>query len=271
MLECAFVYAQTDWLAPAPPVSQKVSTGITDEINSGNDAAIADAESQIRVLFTKGNMPFALWRTWLPTLMNYHRYQDVADLSIEAAVAHPVIETIVPVLEFRVNALLALGKTNEGLAAAKSYYNVCALKDTGAATDLIAKCLKDTDQVIRFRAEQEAASSAAANGTGNAPVTSFLKSVIVDQQPYAAALEARKSHHLSTGYANLLLAADRPADAEAIFRQMFKSASTAGDLGVYIEGIARSLRAEDGNVARADAWLLALRRGASSPAALPAN
>ncbi len=270
-LDCAFAHGQSDWLAPVPPVSQATSTGIADELNSGREAARADAERQIRVLFSKGNMPFALWRTWLPMLVNSGHFQDVADLSIEAAVAHPVVETIVPVLEFRVKALLALNKNADALQAAKSYYNVCALKDTGTALDLVCICLTTKDQVLSFRAEQAAASSAAANSGSNAPASSFLNSVKVDQQPYQKALEERSSHRLSTGYANLLLAADHPHDAEMIYCELFKSASTSADLTVAIEGIARSLRAEDGNVARADAWLLALQRGNSPSTTQPAN
>jgi len=265
IIDCVGAYAQSDLPAPAPAAAAPVGTDIASELNSGQDAAIADAERQIRENFASGTTPYALWRNWLPSLMNTHHYQQAADLSIEIAVQRPAVETIVPLLEFRVKALLALNRDKEALGAAKSYYNVCALKDTGAALDLIEKCLKDKDEVFRFRAEQATASRAAANGAGNAPTNSFLKSVHVDPQPYAKAFETWKEHPQSVEYANLLLAADRPAEAEAIFRELFKSAPAAG-LPVCIEGIARSLRAEDGNVARADAWLLALQNSASSPA-----
>ena len=92
----------------------------------------------------------------------------------------------------------------------------------------------------------------------------MLKSVKVDPQPFAEAIRKRENASSKfadrLGYGNLLLAADRSSDAEALFRQLYQSASTQQDLAAATEGLAGSLRAEDGNLARANAWLLSLQQ-----------
>jgi hypothetical protein len=60
------------------------------------------------------------------------------------------------------------------------------------------------------------------------------------------------------------LIADKSAEAEALFRELYQSAGTQQDLATATEGLARSLRAEDGTLARANAWLLSLQQ-ASAP------
>jgi len=264
----ASALAQADDPVLVPRATDSAVAAVTSEINAGDDASVAQAEKQIRFWFVKETVPMPFWRTWLPALMNYRRYQEAADLSIGAVMQRPGIEAIAPLLEFRAKALMALYKPREALAAAKSYYNVCALKDTGNALDLIEQCLKpdNNDAVIRFRAEQEAAASAAASG-GRLPQSSFLKSVHIDPAPYDQAIKDWSQMPDRPAYANLLLAADRAMEAEAVFRELYKSATDQQTLTVAIDGITRSLRAEDGNVARADVWLMALQRGTASSAA----
>ena len=235
---------------------------IKSEIGSGDPAQVAHAVGQIQYWIHNRHVVIDTWRQWLPALMNTRHYQEAADVSLAAAAGRPGIDGIEPLLEFRVKALLALNQPEAALSAAKSYYNVCQLKSTGNAVTLVASCLaaahpEDTGIAARFRYQQAMASAAAYGTTRPSVQVSMLQSVHVDGQPYHDAILNIVD---SVGKANLLLAADRPTEAEAIFRKIYLSAQTQAELSTGIDGIARSLRAEDGNVGRADSWLLALQQ-----------
>lgn len=257
----AYGQAATPMLAPRATNAAIALT--TSQINSSDSDSIPQGEKQIKLWISKGIVPTNLWRTWLPMLMMYQRYQDVADLSQLAVVERPTTDVVSTLLVFRVKALIAMHKTAEALAAAKSFFNACALKDTGNALDLIEQCFGGTQSAIQFRAEQQLASSTDASSS-EAPVdASFVKSISIDPQPYDKAV-ASWSRKDRASYANVLLVAGRCAEAEAVFRDLFQNATSQAQLTVAIEGIARSLRAEDGNVKRADAWILALQGSTES-------
>ena len=57
---------------------------------------------------------------------------------------------------------------------------------------------------------------------------------------------------------NLYLLADQPKKAEEVFRRIYEMADQ-GNLSGAIEGIARAYRAQDGNIARANAFIVAER------------
>jgi hypothetical protein len=254
---------------PAGWPNDSAIAAVMNDLNKGDEASVQQAIEQMQYWVQKRNVtPMPLWRQWLPTLMNYHRYQAVVDLTVPAIAARPGIAAIEPLLEFRVRALLALHKPKQALAAAKSYYNVCALKDTSTALDLIAQCL-DADHssagqqaALRFRGGQLMAADAGA-GTGAAPASPILKSITVEPHLFDAAIQAQSvggSFADRVGYGNLLLAAGQCDKAEREFRDLYRDASTQSELTQATEGIARSLRAEDGTTARATAWLLTLRQ-----------
>jgi predicted negative regulator of RcsB-dependent stress response len=96
----------------------------------------------------------------------------------------------------------------------------------------------------------------------------MLAAVVVDTKPWDDALKTwaakQKSFVNRICYGNVLLAADKGADAEKVFREQYQLAANQADLTTAIEGIAKSLRAEDGNVGRANAWLMSLQK-ASTP------
>jgi len=240
---------------------------IETAIGTGNPAKIARTVQDIQSRIDTGSISYDLWRIWLPALMNTNHFSEVADLSLSASLARPGIEAIEPCMEFRAKALLAMGKANEALSAAKSYYNVCQLKNTGNALTLVSTCLSAThpdnpSQGQEFRYQQVMASASAYGTTQPSAEVSILKSIMIDPAPYETQINAysrRLEFAEGIAYGNLLLAADRTSEAESAFRKLFKSADSQARLTQAIDGIARSLRAEDGNVARANAWLLSLQ------------
>jgi hypothetical protein len=265
---CRFALA-----APAPTQSDidKVNTGIKSSDKGPQDAAIA----QIKDLIASAHPVRNLWVDWIPGLMKDGRNDDAAELALLGSCERPDLNAIVPMMELRVNALLASGKNDDALAAAKSYYNVCDMKLTGKAVDMLALCLArthpdDLEIARRFRNEQAAssaspqASASAATTTPTTQTSPMLKAIVIDQRIWDDSIKtwAAKTSPVSAraGYGDLLLAADRGADAEKAYREMYQLAATQADLTTAIEGIARSLRAEDGNVGRANAWLVSLQK-----------
>jgi len=173
-----------------------------------------------------------------------------------------------------------MDKPSDALEAAKSYYNVCSYKKTPYAIQLVALCLvkfrpDDADIGRRFRLEQTVGEAPTSSPTDESalpattePGNSILKSIAIDEDVYDAAIKDWSSRSVEfsdrVSYANVLLAADHCQDAEKVFRELYHLASTQKELNTAIEGIARSLRAEDGNVARANAWLLSLQQSSGN-------
>jgi hypothetical protein len=229
-----------------------------------------------------------LWRKWLPALVQAGKHQEVADLALLGVLGRPGADAMAPLLEFRANALLALRTPGgqDALAAAKSYYNACDLKLTAKAVDLVALAIarahpEDLEAARRFKAEQAAAAAGGGSSGQNAVAGgqtgegggSILGGVVIDAGPYAAALAkwaGKTKFNDRASYANLLLAADKGKEAEAAYRELFQLAATQDELAVAAEGIAKALRAQDGNVGRANAWLVAFQRHAATQPALPA-
>jgi hypothetical protein len=98
-----------------------------------------------------------------------------------------------------------------------------------------------------------------------------VKSIKADPTPFEARVKDSEKHVASypqlTRRGNLLLFVDRPAEARDAFERALKLANEA-QRAAAIENVARAIRAEDGAVGRANAYILSLR-GDAAPAAAP--
>lgn len=229
---------------------------ILHEIKSDDPSRISFAVQRIHVWIDNGLNSADLCDYWLPALMKAQRYQDVADCGLLAVLNADDIRMAENCMKFRAQALMQLNKPQLALVAAKSYYNVCRTKDLQDAIDLVATCFNkcypnNSDIADRFRAAQAV--------TGIATSPSLLEAVVVNDSLFEDAIEQRRvepqdvNHFIN--YGNLLLIADRCSEAEKIFREQFRRAETKQQLASATEAIARCLKAEDGNPARANQWL----------------
>jgi hypothetical protein len=265
------------WAGKGPWVpypSQAEVDAVTAEITAGS---IGPALEKIHAWVDGDEVPWALWHDWLPMLMDGGRNQDAADLALEAVVTRPDTEYVAHLMECRTKALINLEKPQEALQAAKGYYNVCSLANTSDAISLVGICLakahpEDLEIVRRFKKQQAAASQMQNDGdsaTASPPPGngSMLKSVKIDSAVYEDGLKewaTKTDFDQRVNYANLLLISDRCADAEQIFRELYQTADSDQNLQVAMDGIARTLRAEDGDVARTNAWLISLQQQAAN-------
>jgi tetratricopeptide (TPR) repeat protein len=268
-------WAATTASQPTDPIAQQIDSKDATQIQQ----AVANISGKLHALSADDRkaavMGLARQGHWLAGLMKAGRYDEVARLSLEATVTLPWNVSVVEYLQtYRVRALLKMGKPQEALAAAKGLFNVCRMKSTASVLELHVDCLKaaypsDAAIIDRFRSEQTAGSVLPA-GRDPAQITSqppavgsqssVLAGIKVDGSAYEAAIQqyAGEDYGGLVSRGNLLLLADRPKEARAAFEKAYALASDK-DLATATESIARCMRAEDGTIGRANAWLLSLR------------
>jgi hypothetical protein len=204
---------------------------------------------------------------WLHTLIGLGRLDEVEDLAVAVINARPTdLKLIEACQQARIRAKLLAKKPGEGLVLAKSLYNVCAMPDTSRAIDLISECLYDlsTDgdaagDVKRFKLEQIHGAAATQPSAGE---TNTLSQIQIDPKPYSVGLEHAElvdnGWDASMGRGNLLLLGGQVKEATKEFQKAYSLASD-NNLAAATEAVARCMRAEDGTVGRANAWILSLR------------
>ena len=208
---------------------------------------------------------------WLKSLLSQKRLDKVEELALAAIVAQPTsLSLIEKCQEFRIRATLVSGKPKEALALAKGLYNVCSMPSTSHAIDLISECIYDLNKdgnpveaVKKYKLQQirGAWPPTAAQKTAE-PETSMVAEIQVDDKAYRDAIVACDLNAdgftglLAKG--NLLLLAGQSKEAKKVLEKAYSLAPDKS-LAVATDAFARAMRAEDGTVGRANAWILSLR------------
>lgn len=170
----------------------------------------------------------------------------------------------------RVRALLAQGRPQEALRAAKALFNVCTMHFVVDALPLLTDALTaahpdDPSLVPRFRLqvlanaqEVPAERDRLRAKYGN---NSVIETLAADPEPYVKAireLETKSDYRSVFSEANLQLLSGHIAKAAELLDRAYKLASPA-EITVATEGLARKLKAEDGAVGRANQFVGAIR------------
>ena len=284
---CGSVFAQTTKPLNA---AQQAIKDLTDKIASTDPAVRAAAVEELRQQIKHpANIVGPLGQQYLPALLKAGLNQEAADFAMQAILSGPSEPGTLEILhKHRIRALLALNKPDEALAEAKSLFNVCRMKTTGDALRLCAQCLQaahpdDKSLSERFKLQQVAGSTCSPQAGATQPSTqptsaqpNLLKAIKINPEPYLAAAEApvllqnqTEDAHLNfarlTSRGNLLLEADKIAEAKQCFEAAYPQAGPA-DQPQAAESLARVMKAEDGTVGRANAYVMSLR-----PATQPAQ
>lgn len=175
-------------------------------------------------------------------------------------------------LRTRMDALQDQGKTDEALAEGKRLYNVVPMEETADAVLRIARLLKDSgpngeSRLDQFKQEQMAGVEPPASlgdltkPRGTDHQASVLGKIVLPDAGYARAAEeihSRNNFRLLTSKGNLLLLAGEPEKAMQAFEDAYE---IAGDKDVQMasENIARGLRALDGTIGRANAFVKSIQ------------
>jgi hypothetical protein len=265
---------------PKDVVSDRLRSQDEKEYTTGLTAAIQMAATH------KMDSHFAAsMNEWANTLMTRQNYDDLDRLVVAGMIGRANdVQFIERFQTFRVRIKLAQNKTGEALAAAKALYDVASMSGTDDAIDTVCECLiafypKEAEIRVRnFRLQQVQGSSHAATRESvsdsvaqmNTRVTpsKLLPDIQVDRKPFENSIVQQdmvgKGIDRLVAKGNLYLLCDEPLLAEQSFRTAY-NLRTDGDTQVAIEGIARSMRAEDGCVQRANAWVQSLQASASNP------
>ncbi|HSI14600.1 MAG TPA: hypothetical protein VK961_21290 [Chthoniobacter sp.] len=201
---------------------------------------------------------------WVRSLIKVRRYEDAESLALAGILRKPDGMWVAAFQKARSQALLAAGKHDAALSAAKAYYNVCQMKDTAAAIDQIGLCLinaRPTEKGLatKFKTQQVNAATTQPSGQPAAPIEdNVLKSVTIDPKPYEQAIQAITISQFGdlVGKGNLLLLADRAKEAKDAFETAMELAQKPKDTATAIEGVARAIRAETGSIGAANAYII---------------
>jgi tetratricopeptide (TPR) repeat protein len=207
---------------------------------------------------------------WMQPLMDVHRFSNVAAMSQQIIEAIPWdTKAIMKVQAYRARALLYQGAWDRALFNAKGMFNIATLDKHDDAINLMDECLKDArlakdpEIIQRFNAEQvTGALPPTTQPAGAAPASkpaTVLQSITCGDQ-YRAMLRRAVEHVQGTDYkafagcGNLYLLADQPVEAKKYFERAYQIAPPEA-LAEATENLARVMKAEDGGIGRANAWL----------------
>lgn len=252
---------------------------IIADLQSGDDARVASALAGIQAYITRHGGVRAEVPT-LQILIDAKRYSDLNTIALAQIMkAADYTPGVAAMEKLRAQAFLAGGDSASALSTAKAYYNVCALKDTADAIDVVSLALaaahpEDSAIVERFKDQQVAwataapASQPAAEATDkNSPDaalgTPILAGIPLDGKPFDSAIAgitfSQYKQYVAKG--NLLLISGRAAEAHEIFKKASVIAPSA-KAGEACENVARAIRAESGCVAPANAYVLSMQPSA---------
>ncbi len=275
---------------PAQPSPAEV---IKTQLGSGDTAAVEQGLAGVRAAFAKdaGRARGDFLGQWAPILMRTERYAEVEQFAWQALLVSANDTGVVEQLEkLRVQALLAADKTAEAQAEARALYNVASMKGTAEAIRLVAQTLKsDPTRQRKFKDEQLAGevvvtdTARAADAAGAAVLSAgelmkagaagggspVLAGIPLGGTAYAARIKALEALEETfgnlTALGNLYLLAGDPDKARDAFERAY-AISADKELPAATESLARAMKAKDGTVGRANAWILSLRPKPPPPA-----
>jgi hypothetical protein len=257
----------------APPRAKgeaQIIQEILDQLDSADPAVRKTAIDAIRQrIQTRGITEIR--SVFLRRMVAAKMHKEVADLAEEAILATPwETRSVEQVLQMRIRALIALGQGEQALSEAKSLFNIASMAGTSDAILMVAECLnaarpKEIDLFNRFREEQIAGAGSLAPTTRPAaqpPAAvrcTVLDGIKIDAKKYDDALAKMPGEDAQSLMArgNLLLLADRAREAKPIFERMYSL--SGAEIVEASEALARQMKAEDGTIGRANAWVLSIR------------
>jgi hypothetical protein len=170
--------------------------------------------------------------------------------------------------EYRIEALLALGRHDDALANAKVLYNVASMKGTARAMTVFCQCLElarpdDKGIIDRFKAEQIAGAKQTLVAQPRQPgtVLGSIRLSIADSRLYEDRIAKNRQASADdmswrSGLGNSLLLEDRPDEGLQVMEELCQATTKGENLKQAIENVARAIKAQDGAIGRANAYIV---------------
>ncbi len=262
--------------APAPPAFEKKQIAeLLAQLTSNDDGQISTATIEIQAVIGKNKLKGfqSLTADFLPALLKAEKYEVADELAKSGILAVPYDARDLPAaFNARIQAAQARKEPEEALKLAHSLFNVCTMKDTAAALVTLAACLKaaypDKPELVDQLKQQIRGTPA----SGQATTDSIIKTLPVDNEDaYLLAMNripnTNKLRHLSSG--NLLLIAGHALEARKEFEAGIATPVDAQYVKLCQEGVACSMKAEDGLLTRANAYMLSATKAPTVVQDLP--
>lgn len=207
---------------------------------------------------------------WMEALVRARRLAEVEEFTVAGIIANPRDSWPVQQLQrWRVQGFAHAGKPKEALAAAKAMFNVTGLAGASHDLQVIAERLRDAYPqdpgiVNRFKLQQLAGAQADEKERARALREAgepILAKIEVDPKPFGRAIEARRNMTDFDGLygtGNLLLLSGRVKEAREVFEKAYEIAPQ-GEIAYVSDAMAKLIKAEDGTIGRANAWVLSIR------------
>jgi hypothetical protein len=191
----------------------------------------------------------------MKTLLDSRRFAEIQELSEFLILRQPAnTDDVTYLMRSRIQAELKMGKTSDALGDAKRLYNVAPMPDMADAMKMVAQCLaaehpNDLQLMKDFRSEQ------VAGYLNPGKKSAVLPAIVVSPQPYLDAIQHGSNSSSAAGEGNLLLLADKPSAACALFERAAHSARGERNHLENLAALARAMKAADGTIGAANAYL----------------
>jgi len=260
-------------VAHAQPVKID-SDGICGLILQGGDVA-DKAIAEVRELFKSPDWKVTVSATMAVryqighALLEAQRFEECLDICrLAINYMAGTTEFVEQLQEYRIEALLALGRHDDALANAKVLYNVASMKGTARAMRVFCQCLElarpdDKGIIDRFKAEQIAGAKQTLVAQPRQPgtVLGSIRLSIADSRLYEDRIAKNRQASVDdmswrSGLGNGLLLEDRPDEALQVMEELCQATTKGENLKHAIENVARAIKAQDGAIGRANAYIM---------------
>jgi tetratricopeptide (TPR) repeat protein len=249
---------------PAAVFSDGEAKALAKRLKDKDEASLKQATHEIETLFESDPaMAIDYYRKyWLDALISSQRFDIAERMAWNGILDAPSRTDDVAFLqEARMRMFYRMGHYKEALSNARSLFNVARLPNTESTLLSLTLCLKsvygdDAKMLREFRKEQIQGAATRPYDQPD-PVCKMMSDIPIDPVPYEAAIKLITSDDDQSQLAkgNLLLLAGRSDEARELFDKRLK-ASNATDRTWLIEDVGRAIRALDGNIGRANEYVL---------------
>jgi hypothetical protein len=265
-IAAGMIVGETAWAQRKPTRPDAPTQELITQLNQADPAERQAAVEAVRIRVSGQPGRAAEFRPVLKTMLSSKYFAEAADLALICVLNSPAEHRgVEQCLQVRFKALMGANRYPEALSTAKSLFNIASMDGTSDAILYVAEALiavrtEDRDIYERFRDEQVAGASTQPSTRGTTLRSPIMAAIQVDPKPYEEVLKLMTGEDYSSLMArgNLELLADHPKQAKVLFERMYMLA-TAGQIVEASEAIARAIKAEDGTIGRANAWVYAIR------------
>jgi hypothetical protein len=261
---------QPGFADPPPPDRLHDQARIMAEITSPDAKRVQAEIAELRMTMNSdpGFVIGMMRGPVLRALIDHGHFKEAADLATLGVLSNlNDLGSVQQLQRLRVEALVRANKPTEALGAAKALFNVCSVHDTEQMLQVLAETINaahPTDPNAAQPLVVQERAGAVAKDQFTATTSSIERSLPADMAYRPSADQRQPGSYLIpsdewgaiNSQVNLLLLADEPSEAVKLLRTVRNNDHFINPRDID-EALARSIRAEDGTIGRANAFIRA--------------